>query len=188
MSQLESTRQQVVDTLVETGKAHHQAFLATDGEDPEWPIWYAEHLQQPLGKLLGFEFTRSRLVYCLMDAEYERAARDEAAEWAPFYAAHFLEHFAAAEAPVQDKLILYHFEGCPFCTLVRDAIECLDLDVELRDIRREDRHWDDLVAVRGRGTVPVLKIESPDGTERWMPESADIVRYLEKTYGQAGSG
>jgi hypothetical protein len=33
--------------------------------------------------------------------------------------------------------------------------------------------------------APVLRITSPDGSERWMPESRDIVRYLEQTYAKA---
>ena len=183
MSQLESVKQEIVHSLVETGKSHHQAFEATDGEDADWPLWYAGHLQQPLTKLLQTDFTRSKLVYCLMDAEFERAARAEDAEWAPYYADHLLERFAPAQAPARDRLVLYHFESCPFCALVREAIQRLGLDVELRDIRTDPKHWDELVAVRERATVPVLKIDSPDGTERWMPESADIVRYLDKTYG-----
>lgn len=180
---LESIKQKIVESLTEIGRAHHEAFQATDGEDPEWPIWYAERLQQPLSDALQTDFTRSKLVYCLMAAEFEREVRAKDAEWAPYYADHFLERFAPAAAPVRDKLILYHFESCPFCALVRETIARLGLDVELRDIRVETEHRDDLVAARGRATVPVLKIESPDGTERWMPESADIVRYLDETYG-----
>ncbi len=65
----------------------------------------------------------------------------------------------------------------------RSAIQRLGLDVELRDIRADSKHWDELVAARERGTVPVLKIEAADGAERWMPESADIIRYLDKAYG-----
>ena len=183
MNQPERSKQQLVDTLVETGKAHQQAFEATNGEDADWPIWYAGHLQQPLTKLLQTDFTRSKLVYCLMDVEFERAARAEDAEWAPYYADHFLERFAPAQTPLRDKLVLYHFESCPYCALVRRAMQRLDLDVEMRDIRTDPKHWDELVAARGRGTVPILKIDSPDGTERWMPESADIVQYLDKTYG-----
>ena len=40
---------------------------------------------------------------------------------------------------------------------------------------------------RGRTTVPVLRITSPDGNERWMPESSDIVRYLQTSYGQVAA-
>ena len=34
----------------------------------------------------------------------------------------------------------------------------------------------------GRATVPVLWIQSPDGCVRWLPESLDIIQYLEKNY------
>jgi glutaredoxin 2 len=33
----------------------------------------------------------------------------------------------------------------------------------------------------------VLRIIGADGEERWMPESADIVRYLQATYGKAAA-
>jgi len=50
--------------------------------------------------------------------------------------------------------------------------------VEMRDIH-QDRKWqDELIAVRGRQTVPVMRIETPDGQVEWMGESRDIVRYL----------
>ena len=182
MDQFEAIRREVSDLLVKTGQAHHDAFRATDGEDPEWPIWYADYLQQPLSRLLATDFTRSQLVYCLMSADFERTARAADAEWAPYYAAHFVERFAPAPTPLRDKLVLYHFETCPYCARVRAAIDRLDLDVELRDIHADTKHWDDLVAARGRATVPVMKIDSPGGSERWMPESADIIRYLDKTY------
>jgi hypothetical protein len=28
----------------EVREAHHQAYIETDSADPEWPLWYAEHL------------------------------------------------------------------------------------------------------------------------------------------------
>ena len=66
---------------------------------------------------------------------------------------------------------------------VRGAITKLGLDVELRDIRMDPRHRADLVAARGRTTVPVLRIETAAGDE-WMPESRDIVRYLQTLAGE----
>jgi glutaredoxin 2 len=67
------------------------------------------------------------------------------------------------------------------------AIDTLRLDVELRNIYEDRKYLDQLRAVRGRTTVPVLRITSADGEERWMPESADIVRYLQATYGQVAA-
>ena len=83
----------------------------------------------------------------------------------------------------QDRLALYHFDSCPYCARVRQAIEHLGIDVELRDIRGDRQHYRDLVEARGVRTVPVLKIDGADGSESWLPESADIVRYLEELYG-----
>src|SRR3712207_8998070 len=37
----------------EVGQAHHQAYIETDGADPEWPIWYASFLQERLGSLIN---------------------------------------------------------------------------------------------------------------------------------------
>lgn len=87
------------------------------------------------------------------------------------------------EASTTDTLILYHYEGCPFCSMVRGPMEQLGLSVELRDILRNPVFRDELVSARGRTTVPVLRITSADGQERWMPESRDIIHYLLQTYG-----
>ncbi len=174
----------VTSLMSDAGAAHHQAFLATDGDDPEWPMWYSEHLYEPLSELLDTPFTRSQLIYCLMNAEFEREARDPAADWTRYYTDHFIERFASTVTPDEDKLALYHLPTCPFCIHVRKAIDRLGLDVELRDVGGDGQHRDDLIAERDRATVPVLRITSPDGSERWMPESRDIVQYLKKTYSQ----
>ena len=172
-------RNDLVDLFRETGRAHHAAFLDTDGADPEWPLWYAEYLQAPMADTLVAPFTKSELVYCVMDADFEQTARAPDSDWPEFYADQFVERYARSPAPSEDKLALYHSRSCPFCALVTSAIDRLGLDVELREIFDEPRYREQLVEARGRATVPVLRITSPDGEERWMPESRDIVRYLE---------
>jgi hypothetical protein len=67
--------------------------------------------------------------------------------------------------------------------MVQHTIDALDVDVEPRNILIDPQHRSDLVDARGRATVPVLRITSPDGEDRWMPESRDIMAYLQKTYG-----
>ena len=175
-------RDGVAELLAETGRAHHEAFEATDGADPDWPIWYADYARDAFAERFGLDFTRSQLVYCLMNADMEHQARSPDSAWAEFYANEIVEHCARSESPAEDTLALYYMDGCPFCNLVRAVIDELDIDVELRNIFGDPQHRDDLVAVRGRATVPVLRITSPDGEERWMPESRDIARYLRKTY------
>jgi glutaredoxin len=169
--------------LLDTGHAHHKAFEVTNGADPDWPIWYAEYSKDTFAEQFGMSFTKSQLIYCLMNADYELVARAPQSEWPEFYANEIVERFAPSESPAEDKLALYHYNGCPYCSMVRAAIDRLGIDVELRDIFQDDHDRDDLVNVRGRATVPVLRITSSDGEDRWMPESRDIVSYLQETYG-----
>ena len=176
-------RDGVAGLLRDTGKAHHRAFEATDGADPDWPIWYANHARDAFAGQFGIDLTRSQLVYCLMNASFEHEARAPERGWAEFYADEIVARFAPADEPEDDKLALYYFDGCPFCARVLSAIQALGVDVELRDIFGDPQHRAELVEARGRATVPVLRITSADAEERWMPESADIVRYLGDNYG-----
>ena len=175
-------RNSLAELLKEAALEHHKAFAATDGADPDWPIWYADYLKEPFAQRLHLNFSRSQLVYCLMDADFEHGARSPDSDWLDFYVNEILDHHAPAENPEEDKLALYHYVGCPFCSIARSPIERLGIDVELRDIFENPQHRDDLIKARGRATVPVLRITSPSGEERWMPESGDIVRYFETTF------
>jgi len=168
--------------LQEAGHAHHAAFVATNGVDPDWSIWYADYLKEPIAQRLDMNFLKSQLIYCLMDADYEHQARSPDSNWSQYYADEIIERYAPSESPEEDKLALYKYDGCPFCAMVRSTIDRLGIDVELRDIFENPQHRDDLIEARQRATVPVLRITSPTGEERWMPESRDIMRFLETTY------
>lgn len=76
------------------------------------------------------------------------------------------------------SLVLYGYPECPYCRRVLSAIESLGLDVPLRNTMRDDAANTAVYEATGRETVPVLRIEHRDGSVRWMPESLDIVRYL----------
>ena len=86
-----SLQEQLEQLFRETGPAHHQAFIETDGEDPEWPLWYAGYLQQPIGDLLNNKFTKSELVYLLLTSENERQQKAPQSEWPEYYTKFFLE-------------------------------------------------------------------------------------------------
>ena len=165
--------------LDQTAKAHHQAFIATDGKDPDWALWYADHLADEIGRLLDRTFTRSELTVTLADAANEHEARGAEQPWASFYADFFCERYDCEQS---EALALYHLEGCPFCIRVIRVIDELGIDVELRDIWADETHRRDLMEARGRTTVPVLRCTSKT-RDRWMPESADIVRYLRDRFG-----
>jgi glutaredoxin 2 len=66
--------------------------------------------------------------------------------------------------------------------MVIKIINQLNVNIELRNIDENMKYRNELVSERGRATVPVLNIATPKGDERWMPESRDIIKYLEKMY------
>lgn len=85
---------QLITLFEQTGKAHHQAFAATDGADADWPIWYAEYLMDKLPSLLGSTFTKSELVYLLVRLGKEQALDAPGAKWPRYYARYFVERYA----------------------------------------------------------------------------------------------
>ena len=83
---------------------------------------------------------------------------------------------------VEEGLALYQFMSCPFCAHVRSAVDALGLEIELRDIHAAPGYAEELRAVMGRSTVPVLRIAEGDGEPRWLPESTDIIHYLQQRF------
>jgi len=83
------------------------------------------------------------------------------------------------------QLALYKYDTCGFCRRVRMAIEELGVaeQVELRDVLREPKFSEELWQARGRGTVPVLRIEDDAGEVEWMGESRDIIAWLNQRFG-----
>ena len=87
------------------------------------------------------------------------------------------------DGPGVAALSLYGYPQCSYCQRVLLAIDALGLEIELRDTLLDPDHQQELVAALGRGTVPVLRIEGEAGEVKWMPESAQIVRYLADRFG-----
>ena len=82
-----------------------------------------------------------------------------------------------------EGLTLYGYPQCPYCSRVLHAIDSLGLEIPLRNTLEDRESHAALVTAMGRGTVPVLRIEASDGAVEWLPESADIVRYLVSRFG-----
>jgi len=78
----------------DVGEAHHQAYIETDGADPEWPLWYADYLRERLGALLDASFTKSELVHMLVLVANEQPLIAPGANWARYYAKKFLTLYA----------------------------------------------------------------------------------------------
>jgi glutaredoxin 3 len=79
----------------------------------------------------------------------------------------------------EEMLEVYQFEGCPFCKKVRQKLTELQIDFIARQVApKGDRER--VKEVSGQTGVPVLK---DPNTDTVMPESDDIVDYLEEHYG-----
>ncbi len=77
----------------QTGEAHHAAFAAVDGADPDWPIWYAEYLIDRLPEHLGVKLSKSNLIYILMGLDFAIRSEAPGADWSRYYARSLLNRY-----------------------------------------------------------------------------------------------
>lgn len=85
----------------------------------------------------------------------------------------------------EHNLILYELSACPYCQKVRRKLSELGLDYESRKVPRDHAERDTVKDISGQTGVPVL-VDKSNGIEG-MPESDDIVEYLEQTYGTSNT-
>lgn len=78
-------------------------------------------------------------------------------------------------------LELYELPGCPYCAKVKRKLEELELEYASHEVPGPHFQREEVKAVSGQTLVPVL-VDTEHGIEG-MPESDDIVAYLERTYG-----
>ena len=80
-------------------------------------------------------------------------------------------------------ITLYRLQACPYCERVVRVLDDLDLDYHSRFVEPLHSRRNAVAAVVGARTVPAI-IDDETGVA--MAESANIVEYLEQTYGDAG--
>jgi len=88
--------------------------------------------------------------------------------------------------PADDpQITFYRLQACPFCERVARRLQAYDLDYRSRFV--EPMHSRRNVVKREAGvrTVPVIVDERTGVT---MAESANVVEYLDATYGEGGAG
>jgi glutaredoxin 3 len=79
------------------------------------------------------------------------------------------------------SLELYELEGCPYCAKVKQKLDELDLAYETHLVPASHSQREEVEAISGQTGVPVL-VDEEHGIDA-MPESDDIIEYLEETYG-----
>ena len=77
-------------------------------------------------------------------------------------------------------ITLYRLQACPFCERVVRKLDEYDLDYHSRFVEPMHSDRDVVKRVSGSRTVPAIV---DDETGVTMSESANIVEYLDKTYG-----
>jgi hypothetical protein len=80
----------------DAGAAHHQAFAATNGEDAEWPAWYAAYLTPRLGELVGVQLSSDRIAADLVIVDREYRDAESALAWPEYYVEWFLQKYGSA--------------------------------------------------------------------------------------------
>ena len=81
----------------------------------------------------------------------------------------------------EQPLVLYEFEGCPYCRKVREALTALDLEADVRPCPKGGTRFRPEVRERGGEEQFPYLVDPNTGKE--MYESAEIVRYLFASYG-----
>jgi len=81
----------------------------------------------------------------------------------------------------ESAITLYRLQACPFCERVVRKLEAYDLEYDSRFVEALHSKRNVVKRVTGSRTVPAIVDENTGVT---MSESANIVGYLERTYGQ----
>ena len=88
------THDRLAEMLHQTAEDHHVAYKETDGVDPDWSIWYADHLRE-LGfdTLLDADILKSDLIYLLVRADKEQMTEAPGGRWESYYADFFIRRY-----------------------------------------------------------------------------------------------
>ncbi|PSP57072.1 glutaredoxin [Halobacteriales archaeon QH_7_66_36] len=79
-----------------------------------------------------------------------------------------------------DTITLYRLQGCPFCERVVQSLQDNGVEYESRFVEARHSRRDAVQRISGARTVPAIVDENTGVT---MSESANIVEYVETTYG-----
>ncbi|WP_121744330.1 glutaredoxin family protein [Natronorubrum halophilum] len=88
---------------------------------------------------------------------------------------------ASATEATDAPITFYRLQACPYCERVARLLDEYDLEYRSRFVEPMHSRRDVVKRVAGVRTVPVIV---DDDTGVTMAESANIVRYLERTYGE----
>ena len=82
----------------------------------------------------------------------------------------------------ESDITLYRLQACPFCERVVRKLDAYGLDYQSRFVEPMHADRDVVKRLSGKRTVPAIVDQNTGVT---MSESANIVAYLERTYGES---
>lgn len=82
------------------------------------------------------------------------------------------------------SITLYRLEGCPYCEVVVDELDELDLEYDSVWVEGLHSKRNEVAEVSGQRQVPVVVDDASGAT---MSQSARILEYLRTSYGDAAS-
>ncbi|MFV2000570.1 MAG: hypothetical protein ACC654_09435 [Acidimicrobiia bacterium] len=71
--------------LTTTGNNHHEAFIETDGFDPDWAIWYADQALDQVNSQLGTSMSRAELIDELVGLSRKQPTDAPDTPWPEYY-------------------------------------------------------------------------------------------------------
>ena len=79
-----------------------------------------------------------------------------------------------------EHLNLYQLPACPFCVKVRRSLKRSGLNINLRNINKNENYREELIREGGKRKVPCLRIAKTNEPVQWLYESKEIVNYLQQ--------
>ena len=97
MNEEQRQRKETIAALLhQTGKDHLVTHKETNGDDPDWSIWYAGRLlEQGIEQLLDAKLLKSDLIYLLVLADKQQNLGAPGGRWERYYADFFLSRYHA---------------------------------------------------------------------------------------------
>ena len=76
---------------------------------------------------------------------------------------------------------LFKTDICGFCARVQEFMRLRSVNIELRDILKDELARQELLEGGGKAVVPCLRIKNGESVV-WLYESMDIIRYLDERF------
>jgi hypothetical protein len=88
------SKETIAALLHQTGEDHLVTHKETNGDDPDWSIWYADHLlENGFDTLLDAKLLKSDLIYLLVLVDKQQRSEAPGVHWEKYYADFFVNRY-----------------------------------------------------------------------------------------------